>query len=591
MTGIKVESADVVLVEIHIENFAIIDTLHVQFSEGLNIVTGETGAGKSILVDALTVALGGRAYTEFIRAGTEKAVVEAVFDLRHVSEARTKACEYGFLDDTQDETELLIRREITRSGRNRLLVNGHPATNAMVADLGDLLVDIHGQHEHQSILNPDYHGDLLDLYGKVLPLRDQVTAKFRQFKKCDRELRDLQAHSRERLQHLDLLRFQHQEIAKARLRPGEDEELLQERKVLASAEQLTSETGIVYEILYGQSGAILERLGEITRRLEELTNIDPSLTPYVKVCESAQYQLEDVAFSLRDYTQAIEFDPYRLEEIEKRLDELNSLKRKYGSSIEEILALHENIQQELDHFDARETHITDLEAEYAALRDQLQHLSQKLSHERRQVADAFETQLMVELAALGMEKTQFRVDFRPAGIEKQPFTAKGSDKIEFLITPNPGEPLKPLNRIASGGEISRIMLALKTLLGAVDRIPVMIFDEIDTGIGGKIAEIVGKKLQHISTAHQVICITHLPQIASKAATHFHVAKQTSQDRTVTAIRVLSSQERLEELAHMLGGETITPTTRQHAREMLEKNTTHARPTSTKTNVSTAGKGN
>ncbi len=557
--------------EIYIENFAIIDSLHVQFSEKLNIVTGETGAGKSIMVDALMIVLGGRAYTEFIRAGAEKAIVEAIFDVHHAEDVRVKATEYGFLDPEQEEAELLIRREISRSGKNRALVNGHPATNNMVAELGNVLVDIHGQHEHQFILNPDYHVELLDVYGKLLPLREQIAAAYRHFKKSERALNDLRDQSRERMQHLDLLRFQHEEIEKAQLRPGEDEELQHERKVLAGAEQLASGANGIHEMLYGDHSAVLDKVSHITRQLDDLVRIDDSLDPHLKACESVQYQLEDIAFAMRDYAQRVEFDPYRLEDVEKRIDEINTLKRKYGSSIDDILAFYEDISQQLESFDERETRMTELEEEYAALRKELQQRSQHLSRERKQVAKEFEKKVMEELCALGMEKTQFKVDFASAGTEKNPFTAKGTDKIEFLIAPNLGEPLKPLSRIASGGEISRVMLGLKTLLGAADRIPTMVFDEIDTGIGGKIAEIVGKKLETISHSHQVVCITHLPQIASKGQTHFHVEKHSTEDRTITDILRLNGQERLEEIARMLGGETITKTTLQHAKEILGKN--------------------
>ena len=559
------------LLEIHIENFAIIDTLHVQFSSGLNIITGETGAGKSIMVDALMIALGGRAYTEFIRAGAHKAVVEVIFSVSHVESAKNKAIEYGFIDaEQEEETELLIRREIARNGRNRILVNGHPATNVMVTELGDLLLDIHGQHEHQSILHSDYHIELLDLYGKLPPLRNQVSSTFRQFKSIKRELNELHDRSRERIQHLDLLRFQQQEIAKAQLKPGEDEELLQERKLLAGAEQLAAGGATIHEVLYGDHGAVLEKIGDLLRRLKELAKIDNSLASYLKSAESSYYQLEDIALSMQDYAQSVEFDPYRLEDVEKRIDEINTLKRKYGNSIEGILNFHEENQKELHTFDERETRISELEEDYEKLRGKLQQVSKKLSHERQHVAKDFEKHVIEELAMLNMEKTRFSVDFKIAGTESNPFTAKGIDKIEFLIAPNPGEPLKPLSKIASGGEISRIMLALKTLLGTADHIPVMIFDEIDTGIGGKVAEIVGKKLQQVSSAHQVICITHLPQIASKGLTHFHVEKHAASDHTLTSIRLLNNQERLEEIARMLGGETLTRTTLQHAREMLGK---------------------
>lgn len=556
------------LLEVYIENFAIIETLHVQFAEGLNIVTGETGAGKSIMVDALMVALGGRAYAEFIRTGAEKAVVEAIFQIAHDGEVKAKAVEYGLLEAAPEDSELLIRREIARNGRHRILVNGHPATNVMAAELGNLLLDIHGQHEHQSILNADYHGELLDAFGKLLPLREQVAALYRAFKKCERELGELRDQSRERMQHLDLLRFQQQEIAKAQLKPGEDEELVHERKILAGAEQLVSGANTSYEILYGEHGSVLEKLGDLRRRLEDLSKIDETLSGHLKACETVQYQLEDVAFALRDYAHAIEFDPYRLEEVEKRLDEINKLKRKYGNSLAEILAFLADIQKELNLFDERETRIAELEKEYDQRRAALQELAATLSRERQQCAACFEQQLIAELAELGMANTTFQVECKPAGTEQQPFTAKGLDKIEFLITPNPGEPPKPLAKIASGGEISRVMLALKTLLGNADHIPTMVFDEIDSGIGGKIAEIVGQKLQQIAAAHQVICITHLPQIACKGVTHLHVEKRVDTDHTAVSVRRLAAQERLEEIARMLGGATLTPITLQHAQEML-----------------------
>ena len=556
------------LLELHIENFAIIDVLHLQFSDGLNIVTGETGAGKSIMVDALSVALGGRAYAEFIRSGADKAVVEALFSLRGQEDAKAKAAEYGVLDPGQEDYDLLIRREITRNGRNRLLMNGHPATNVMVAEIGNLLVDVHGQHEHQYIFNTDYHVELLDSFGKLLPLRDEVAALYRHFKKCERELAELRNRTRERMQHLDFLRFQKKEISKAKLKPDEEDELLRERKVLSGSGQLSAGAGKIYDILYNERGSLLETIGDIMRQLQDLADIDDSMAIHVKSCESVQFQMEDIAFSMRDYAQSIEFNPYRLEEVEQRLDAIKKLKRKYGSTVDEILKYLAGVEKELSDFDEGETRISELERNYEKYREQLHVICKKLSAKRRKVAKGFAQQVVAELAMLGMEKTLFQVDIQPAGTEKNPFTARGIDKIEFLIAPNPGEPPKSLTKIASGGEISRIMLALKTLLGAVDRVPTMVFDEIDTGIGGKIAEIVGRKLQHISASHQVVCITHLPQIASKGVTHFHVDKKMEADSTTTLIHQLSGQERLEEIARMLGGETLTPITLQHAREML-----------------------
>ncbi|PID57689.1 DNA repair protein RecN [candidate division KSB3 bacterium] len=557
------------LLEIHIENFAIIDSLQVRFSEGLNVITGETGAGKSIMVDALIIALGGRASADFIRAGADRAVIELLFTLDDVESARQKAREYGFLDQAEEEQhELLIRREISRNGRNRLLVNGHPATNLMVSDLGDLLVDIHGQHEHQSILHSDYHIELLDLYGKLLPLRQDVAETYRKFRNVEQELKQVRDESQDRLQYQDLLRFQHEEISRAGLIAGEDDDLRHERTLMSGAEQLNSGASAMYDMLYNGRSTILEQFSDLLTRLRSLAEIDNTLETHVKRCESIQYELEDLAYSMRDYANSIEFDPYRLDAVEKRLHEINGLKRKYGNSIEEILNLHGEIEQKLQSFDDQEARIQDLEKTSAVLRQQLDQISRKLSAQRKVLAKSFEQNLMQELAMLSMEKTRFRVDFTAAGTERHPFTAGGIDRIEFLIAPNPGEPLKPFSKIASGGEISRVMLALKTLLGTADCIPVMVFDEIDTGIGGKTAEVVGKKLKQVSRSHQVICITHLPQIASKGTTHFHITKKADDTRTLTMIRNLSERERLEEIARMVGGEHITETTIKHAREML-----------------------
>lgn len=561
-------SLEFLLLELHIENFAIIDKLHIQFSRGLNILTGETGAGKSIIIDALGLALGGKASNEMIRSEAEKAIVEALIDLRENEKALAKAMELGFISSLEESPELIIRREILRNGKSRALINGNLATASMLAELGDDLIDIHGQHQHQTLLKPSVHVDLLDALGDLLDFRKGFEEKFQKYKQIRVALQELKEGIRVRMQRLDLLNFQKQEIERANLRPGEDEELQHERKLLSAAEKLANDSTQVYELLYGSEESITDKLGQVLDLLKNLAQIDDSLSPLLTTGESVSYQLEDLAYSLRDYAQKVEFNPQRLEEIERRLDELNRLKRKYGNTLSEILDLKNNIDAELASYNEGEERLEKLEKELEELEKELQHLSEELSRRRHDVAKKMEVAIMKELSELNMDKTQFQVHIEPLPSGEIPFTAKGRDRIEFLIAPNPGEDLKPLSKIASGGEISRVMLAFKTILASVDNIPTLIFDEVDLGIGGRVAEVVGKKLKFISSTRQVICITHLPQIASKADLHLQIFKEVQEGKTLTRVHRLSESERVEEIARMLGGETITETTRKHAQEML-----------------------
>ncbi|HWP46748.1 MAG TPA: DNA repair protein RecN [Candidatus Limnocylindrales bacterium] len=556
------------LLELHIENFAIIDKLHVEFSKGFNVLTGETGAGKSILIDALSLALGSKSSSEMIRSDAEKAVVEIRVDVQENETVRTKAVELGFLSPSEESQELIIRREISRSGKGRALINGNLATTAMLAELGENLIDIHGQHQHQSLLKPSIHIDLLDAFGGLLKLRKEFEEKFQRFKQVQTELRELKESIRTRMQRLDLLNFQKQEIEKAHLIPGEDEELQRERKLLSAAERLATETQEAYELLYGGEESLVDRLGQVLNLLKDLTQIDDSLSPLLSSCESIGYQLEDIAYSLRDYAQKVEFNPQRLEEIERRLDELHRLKRKYGNTLSDILDLKKSIEEELASYDEGEERLEKLENTFRNLEEELRMRAEELSRRRQEVAKNMELLVMKELGELNMDKTRFQITLEPGNSGEYPFTSKGKDRVEFFMAPNPGEDLKPLSKIASGGEISRIMLAFKTILASVDNVSTLIFDEVDLGIGGRIAEMVGKKLKFISSSRQVICITHLPQIASKADLHLQISKEVQGGKTLTKVRRLSESERIEEIARMLGGETITETTLKHAREML-----------------------
>jgi DNA repair protein RecN (Recombination protein N) len=557
-----------VLLELHIENFAIIDKLHVEFSKGLNVLTGETGAGKSIIIDALGLTLGAKASSEMIRSDAEKTVVEALIDLQGNENALAKVLELGFISSPEESQELIIRREVSRNGKSRALINGNLATTAMLSELGECLVDIHGQHQHQSLLKPSIHIELLDGFGELFTFRKQFEEEFHKFKEIRAELQELREGIRTRVQRLDLLNFQKGEIEKANLKVGEDEELLQERKLLSAAEKLATESTRAYDLLYGGEESILDRLGRVLDLLNNLTQIDESLLPILNPCESTSYQLEDIAYSLRDYAQKVEFNPERLEEIERRLDEINRLKRKYGNTLSEVLDLKKKIDEELAFYDQGEERLDQLEKTFTEFEKKLRLLSEELSQRRRDVAKKIEVAVVKELGELNMSKVQFQVLIEPHGSGELPFTARGGDRVEFFIAPNPGEGLKPLNKIASGGEISRIMLAFKTILASVDNVSTLIFDEVDLGISGRVAEIVGKKLKFISSSRQVISITHLPQIASKADTHLQIAKEVREGKTTTQVQRLSKSDRIDEIARMLGGEIITETTRKHAQEML-----------------------
>ena len=556
------------LLELHIENFAIIDKLHIEFSRGLNVLTGETGAGKSIIIDALGLTLGSKASSEMLRSGTEKAVVEALIDVHGNELAMAKALELGFINSVEEARELIIRREIFRNGKSRALINGNLATTGMLAELGEYLIDIHGQHQHQTLLKPSTHIDFLDAFGGLLISRKGFEEKFQRFKQVRAELQDLRENIRTRMQRLDLLNFQKQEIERAHLKLGEDEELQQERRLLSAAEKLATDSTQAYELLYSGVGSILDKLGEVVDLLKNLAQIDDSLSSVLSSCESAGYQLEDLAYTLRDYAQKVEFNPERLEEIEKRLDELNRLKRKYGNTLSEILNFKKHLEEELASYDEGEERLEGLEKTLGELQKELQALSEELSRGRHDAARKMEAAVMKELGELNMDKTRFQVSIDPVPPGEVSFTTKGKDRVEFFIAPNPGEGLKPLSKIASGGEISRVMLAFKTILADVDNVSTLIFDEVDMGIGGRVAEMVGKKLKLISSARQVLCITHLPQIASKADLHLQISKETQGDKTLVRVRRLSDAERVEEIARMLGGEVITSTTRKHAQEML-----------------------
>jgi DNA repair protein RecN (Recombination protein N) len=558
------------LTDLTIKNFAIIDQIHAQFGPGLNALTGETGAGKSILVDAINLLLGSRASSEMIRTGQEEASVEAFVELG--GKGGTPLLENLGLEQSEG---LQFRRIIHQSGKSRAFLNGTAITLHMLEELGEGLIHIYGQHEHQHFLDPLRHIDILDRSGGLLETRNRFQEVFAAWTKAVSEMAELTSRQKQRAERMEFLAFQSGEISRAGLKVGEDEELGAERSRLVHAEKLYSIAHFGAEVLYGESGSAVERLKATLQRLKEGVKVDPALATLAASVESILFQSEDVASSLRAYREKIYFDPKRLETIESRLDELTKLKKKYGPALADVLAYRERIDGERKTLGGLEEKISDLEKIAREEQARAGTLARQLSEKRKEAASDLASKLEKELSSLGMKKVRFqiKVDSEVAGPgegDRPRMNEKGMDRVEFLLSPNPGEDLKPLAKIASGGELSRIMLAMKRIFAEDSLVKTLIFDEVDAGIGGGIAEIVGRKLKEISGHFQVFCITHLPQIASFADTHYKIIKKESGGKTYVEVKRLSDEERLEEVARMLGGLKITGKTIDHAREMLKE---------------------
>jgi DNA repair protein RecN (Recombination protein N) len=564
------------LTELLIRNLAIIDEVQVPFQPGFNVLTGETGAGKSIIIHAINFLVGGKGDIDLIRTGAETMLVEAVFDLTNCPQVKTVLEEVGI--ETEDDT-LILSRELSRAGKSRCRINGRVATVAMLKQIGKSLIDIHGQHEHQSLLDPTNHLRFLDAFGGegLMALKERYHILYRQLMQLERELTELQQSERERMQRLDLLRYQAEEIDRANLREGEEEELLQERQLLANAERISERINYAVRCLIGENGA-LDPLGDAMRSLKEIADLDPNLQNWHDALSQAFDTIQEIGFELERYASRIEFDPERLEEVESRLDLLKRLKRKYGDSVSAILQYRQQIEQELQRLETSEERLEILQREREQLRRELAETAKALSEARQEIARQLERTVQNHLKALMMERARFKVAIDhipdPNGLQLQEgtfaFGRDGIDQVEFLISTNPGEPLKPLAKIASGGEISRTMLALKASLQRTHEIPVLVFDEIDVGIGGKTAEAVGEKLKEVSRYAQVLCVTHLPQIAALADWHLQVEKITEGKRTRVIVTPLEYEERVKELARMLSGKQITQASLQHAQELLQR---------------------
>lgn len=549
------------LTDLFIKNFAIIENLHVSFGNGLNILSGETGAGKSIIIGAIQMILGGRLSSDMIRTGTDEAVVEALFDLSGQTGIMASLANSG----VDCDGELLVKRVVTRSGKNRIYLNGGLSTGSILSGMARLLVNIYGQHESQSLLRPENHLALLDGYGGNGTLQAGVAALYEEYCRTCVEIRQLEDGEREAARRLDLLSFQSAEIAVAELKAGEDEELVRERQLLSHGEKLFQNSHWAFETVYGGDQTILGLLNQVHSRVAVSAAIDDTLLPVVETLQSISIQLEDIGLSLRDYAGKVEADPQRLQAVDDRINLIQTLKKKYAPSVEEIILFKEQVDRELELLLNSEQIKRDLGKTLAEIEKALLVRAAELSAKRHVAALGMKRSMEKELHELAMKNARFEVSLEALPEPK----ATGGEKVEFLFSSNPGETPKPLSRIASGGELSRLMLALKQVHPESD-VPTLIFDEVDSGIGGAVSALVGKKLKRVSLKQQVLCITHLPQVAAFADHHYKVEKMVSGGRTTTQLASLSGEERVAEMARMLGGIKISEKTLEHAREMLEE---------------------
>ncbi len=566
------------LTELRIENFAIIDRLELNFQPGLVTFTGETGAGKSIIIDAVEMVIGGRAEASMIRSGADRAIVEATFTIPSENNAAIR--EVLEREDLLDQNEIVtLGREIRRSGRNIARVNGNSVSTSILSEIGDLLIDVHGQSEHLSLLRVREHIRLLDRFAGVESELAAYDETYRKLQAVRHELNDLHQAERDAARRADMLSYQINEIGTARLKPGEEEELKEERNRLANAEGLASLTQEALQALdegTPEGPAASDLIGQAVHAITSLVRLDPSQTELDELAETISDHLSDLTRSLRNYQESIEFNPKRLDQVEERLSLIQTLKRKYGNTIEAILEFAQEAQHQLDTITHAGERIQELDEEEKKLLALLAEQGLALSARRKQAAEQLAQAIEAELDDLHMSGARFQVDFSqrpdPDGVplpdgQKVAFYPNGLEQVEFLVAPNPGEGLKPLVKIASGGETSRLMLALKNVLASADQVPTLIFDEIDQGIGGRVGSVVGRKLWNLGKRHQVLCITHLPQLAAFGGQHFRVQKLVEAGRTHTLVEPVEGEVRIQELAQMMGG--ISEGTLRSAEELIQ----------------------
>lgn len=558
---------------LHIRNVALIDEQSINFSEGLNIITGETGAGKSMVIDSINFVLGEKVSKDFIRNGEKSALVEVLFFLKEQKIFESIKCLGIEIDDSNS---LLISRELNKNGRTVSKINGRITTMSVIKDISSILIDIHGQHQHQSLLNPSKHIILLDQFCNDLQdLKDELHKEYKQYKDIQNSISQLSGDERERQQKIDILKYQVNEIEMTKLKIDEEETLLQQKKLLAGAEKLMTGIEEANILLTGgdtENMGAIDQVNRVAILFKELSNIDSGLIELSKLSENIYVQLQEAVIDIRHYNKNIEHNPQTLYEIETRLDVIYNLKKKYGSNIQEILTYYDKIKTQLDFILNSEEELQKLAKKLEIQENKISKLCEKMSKIRRLKSNEIQKQIETTLIELEMKSAKFQIQIE----QKKEFTDNGWDKVEFLISTNIGEPLKALSKIASGGEMSRVMLALKTVLADVDNIETLIFDEIDTGVSGRTAQKVAEKMSYISKNHQVICITHLAQIAAMADNHYLIEKTEKDNKTLTKIYDLTSEQSISELARLIGGVSITKTTLIAAQEMKElaKNSIH-----------------
>ncbi|HVB65285.1 MAG TPA: DNA repair protein RecN [Nitrolancea sp.] len=577
------------LLELTIRNFAIIRDLHIVFSPGFNALTGETGAGKSIIIDALGAVLGARVSSDLVRSGSSNAWVEALFDARELEGNQALQSVFTEHGIQPEDGNLILSRDINANGRSVARVNGRTVTAATLATIGGFFVDIHGQSEHLSLLRPAVHLDLLDHFAGTGEHRQRFADLVREYGSIQRRIEQIQSTERERAHRTDLLQFQVEEIGSASLEPGEDDALDRQRTVLANSERLALLAAEAYQLLDGGdeasgepiSGA-LDKLRLVVERVEELSRIDRENEPLASQMREVLYLLEDHTLTIRSYSERVEADPGRLAEIEDRLALIKQLKRKYGATLDDVINYLDSARAELDELQNSEEHIEELREASATLRRRLGSLAGQISSARQTAAVTLVDEVERSIAELNMGRSRFQVSFSAHGgtttipveidglIVERSFDPTGTDRVEFLIAPNAGEAPKPLGKVASGGEMARLMLALKSILSTADDTPTLVFDEVDVGVGGRSGQPVGEKLWRLGGRHQVLVISHLPQVAAFAESHYKITKLDREGRTETRIDLLEIDERIDELAAMLDGQPPTPESRENARAMLER---------------------
>lgn len=553
------------LTELSIRNFAIIESLSVSFTKGLTVLTGETGAGKSIIIDAIHLLVGGRGSAEFVRHGEDKAEIEGLFfieDPNHPSKA--KAAEFGI---EIEDGMIVLRRDIAANGKSVCRINGKLVTIAVLREVGSTLIDIHGQHEHQELMDETRHINLLDQFGseEILPAIQEYRQVYRSFEQTLKKLNSLKLNEQQMAHRLDLIQFQHDEILSANLMMNEDVELLEERRKLANFERIFESIQMSYNALHGDQQG-LDWIGLAMDNLQTAAELDSEYKTVAEAVANSFYMIEDAARTIRNHLDSLEYDPQRLLEIEDRLNEMNQLKRKYGKTIEEILEYASKTEEEIETLQNKEVHIDQMEKELASLKKDLRIEAHHITQIRKKWAKKLTKLIHKELKELYMEKAVFELKIDS---DLDDFHKNGVDKVEFYISTNPGEPVKPLSKIASGGELSRIMLALKSIFSKHQGVTSIIFDEVDTGVSGRVAQSIAEKIYNVSTDSQVLCISHLPQVAAMADTHLYIAKVIKNGRTKTSVTPLSAAEKVKEIGRMISGVEITELTKQHAEELLQ----------------------